>query len=76
MTQVLILWQIIIFLYFNKKNDKKLEVLWHNHTPKHSPKHPPTLTNSNPILPNPKQYSPLQGIEPGPYLTVAHSLIH
>ena len=76
MTQVIILWQIIAFSYFNKKNDKRRQVLWHNHTPKHSPKHIPTLTNSNPILTNSKQYSPHRGIEPRPHHTVAHSLIH
>ena len=72
MTQVLFLWQIIVFSHFNKKNDKRRQALWHNHTPKHTP----TLTNSNPILANPKQYSPHRGIEPGPHHTVAHSLIH
>ena len=76
MMQVLILWQIIVFSYFNKKNNKRPQVLWHNHTPKHSPKHIPTLNNSDLILANPKQYSPHQGIEPGPHHTVAHSLIH
>ena len=64
MKQVLILWQIIIFLYFNKKNDNQ------------SPKHTPTLNNSDPILANPKHHLPHQGIEPGPHHTVAHSLIH
>ena len=72
MTQVLILLQIIVFSYFKKNNDKRHQVLWHNHTPKHSP----TLNNSDLILANPKQYSPHQGIEPGPHHTVAHSLIH
>ena len=76
MTQVLILGQIIVFSYFNKKNNKMRQALWHNHTSKHSPKHNPTLTNSDPILANPKQYSPHRGIEPGPHHTVAHSLIH
>ena len=68
MTQVLISRQIIVFSYFNKKNDKRCQVLWHNHTLKHSPKHTPTLTNSDPT----QEHSPHQGIEPGPHHTVAH----
>ena len=72
MTQVLILWQKIVFSSFNKKNDKRRQVLWHNHTLKHSPKHTPTLTNSDPT----QEHLPHQGIEPGPHHTVAHSLIH
>ena len=72
MMQVLILGQKIVFLYFNKKNNKRYQVLWNNHNPKHSPKHTPTLTNSDPT----QEHSPHQGIEPGPHHTVAHSLIH